>query len=64
MLLLLIACFGVSEDPCAEYCDYVCDCFSASECDDCHAVYDDPDGAALDECEAGLSEAETCDTGG
>lgn len=63
MLPLLMACFGVSEDPCADYCDAVCECGDESSCDDCHAVYDGADAELQDECEAELAAVETCDTG-
>jgi hypothetical protein len=64
MLLLLTACFGLSEDPCADYCDAVCACSDTAACDDCHAVYDDADAALQDECEAALDELGSCDTAG
>jgi hypothetical protein len=62
LTLLLLACFGTSEDPCADYCDAVCDCDGGDACDDCHAVYDGADAALQDECEAALTTV-TCDTG-
>jgi hypothetical protein len=67
MMLLapvLLACFGLSEDPCAEYCDGVCACSDADSCDECHAVYDGADAALQDECEAALDSLAACDTGG
>ncbi len=62
LTLLLLACFGTSEDPCADYCEAVCACSGAADCDDCHAVYDGADAALQDECEAELAAA-TCDSG-
>ncbi len=54
MIVLLLACFGFSEDPCDDYCAGVCDCESADACDDCYAVYEGADAALQDECEAAL----------
>ena len=62
-LTLLLACFGTSEDPCADYCDTLCGCGDEAACDDCHAVYDDADAELQDECEAALAEL-TCDSAG
>lgn len=60
MILLLLACFGTSEDPCGDYCATLCDCEDTVACDDCHAVYDDADADLQDECEAELLDY-TCD---
>ena len=63
LLALLLACFGASDDPCADYCDAVCDCDPGATCDDCHAVYDEADATLQDECEAAVAEY-SCDSGG
>lgn len=54
MILLLLACFGTSEDPCGDYCASVCDCEDTTACDDCYAVYEGADADLQDECEAEL----------
>ena len=60
--IFLAGCFGVSEDPCADYCDALCACSDQDVCDECHAVYDEADGELQDECEAELQAVEECDT--
>lgn len=62
LLAFFLACFGASEDPCADYCDLVCDCGSTADCDDCHAVNDGADATLQDECEAAIADFE-CDSG-
>ncbi len=64
-VLLLSACFGVDfGDPCADYCDYICECHAgepAFDCDQCRTENDSSDPDLQDECETSLVELQTED---
>ncbi len=58
LFFLLLSCITSSASgPCADYCDYICDCHDGEpgfDCDECYAVHGDADAALEDECETAL----------
>ncbi|MDP2315528.1 MAG: hypothetical protein Q8P41_21700 [Pseudomonadota bacterium] len=65
LLLLLSACFGVSfGDPCADYCDYVCECHEGEasfDCDQCRTENSGTDAELQDACESSLTDLQADD---
>jgi hypothetical protein len=65
LLLLLLACFGVTGgDPCQDYCDYICECHAGEadyDCDQCRTEYATSDPALQDECETTLVDLQNAD---
>jgi hypothetical protein len=65
LILLLTACFGVTYgDPCADYCDYVCECHDGEEafdCDTCRTENAGDDAELQDQCETALADLQTTD---
>lgn len=64
LLALTPGCFSTTAGPCADYCDYICECHpndGDTTCDDCRIVYTDEDPALQDECETALADMEAAD---
>lgn len=64
LILTLSGCFGFTTGPCADYCDYVCQCHpddAGVSCEDCQTIYTDDDAALQDECETALVDLQAAD---
>jgi len=63
-LALWLSCTLEASGPCADYCDYICDCHAGEpefDCNECRTIYDDSDPELQDACETSLVDLQQAD---